>query len=123
LLVLQTGVPGEGVNSSCNLGNAASATAAPRSQTPTPPAPPAEIRFIGYTAWRKRCDREVFFGGTVLFPAELPAIDCRPTADMTPMTLWKPGFDEWERKVMLTPRTLSVVTGHPDHGKTSRQWS
>jgi twinkle protein len=42
---------------------------------------------------------------------------------MTPMTLWKPGFDEWERKVMLTPRTLSVVTGHPDHGKTSRQWS
>jgi hypothetical protein len=35
LLVLQTGVPGEGVNSSCNLGNAASATAAPRSRKPT----------------------------------------------------------------------------------------
>jgi hypothetical protein len=34
-LVLQTGVPGEGVNSSCNLGNAASATAAPRSLKPT----------------------------------------------------------------------------------------
>jgi hypothetical protein len=85
-LALQTGVPGEGVNSRCNLGNAASATAAPRSRTPTPPAPPAEIRFIGHTAWRKRCDRAFaswnLFDGTVLFPAELPAIDCRPTADM-----------------------------------------
>ena len=86
MLALQTGVPGEGVNSRCNLGNAASATAAPRSRTPTPPAPPAEIRFIGHTAWRKRCDRAFaswnLFDGTVLFPAELPAIDCRPTADM-----------------------------------------
>src|SRR6267142_2486443 len=64
----------------------ASAPAAPRSRTPTPPAPPAEIRFIGHTAWRRRCDRHsprgVFFDGTVLFPAELPAIDCRRTADM-----------------------------------------
>jgi len=34
-LALQTGVPGEGVNSSCNLGNAAGATAAPRSRTLT----------------------------------------------------------------------------------------
>src|SRR5450631_1551903 len=29
-----------------------------------------------------------------------------------PMTLWYPGFDEWERKVRLAPRTRSVVTGH-----------
>jgi hypothetical protein len=29
------------------------------------------------------------------------------------MVLWKPGFPEWERKIMLAPRTLSVVTGHP----------
>lgn len=36
-----------------------------------------------------------------------------------PMTLWDPGFPEWERKVMLAPRTLSVVTGHPGHGKTA----
>lgn len=36
-----------------------------------------------------------------------------------PMTLWEPGFPEWERKVMLAPRTLSVVTGHPGHGKTA----
>lgn len=33
-------------------------------------------------------------------------------------TLWRPGFSEWESKVMLAPRTLSVVTGHPGHGKT-----
>jgi twinkle protein len=36
-----------------------------------------------------------------------------------PMVLWEPGFPEWERKVMLAPRTLSVVTGHPGHGKTA----
>jgi twinkle protein len=35
-----------------------------------------------------------------------------------PLTLWSPGFQEWESKVMLAPRTLSVVTGHPGHGKT-----
>lgn len=36
-----------------------------------------------------------------------------------PLTLWQPGFPEWESKVMLAPRTLSVVTGHPGHGKTA----
>jgi twinkle protein len=35
-----------------------------------------------------------------------------------PLTLWDPGFPEWESKVRLAPRTLSVVTGHPGHGKT-----
>ena len=35
-----------------------------------------------------------------------------------PLTLWNPGFQEWENKVQLAPRTLSVVTGHPGHGKT-----
>lgn len=33
-------------------------------------------------------------------------------------TLWNPGFPEWESKIMLAPRTLSVATGHPGHGKT-----
>lgn len=37
----------------------------------------------------------------------------------SPMVLWEPGFPEWERKIMLAPRTLSVVTGHPGHGKTA----
>jgi len=36
-----------------------------------------------------------------------------------PMALWQPGFEEWDRKVILAPRTLSVVTGHPGHGKTT----
>lgn len=36
-----------------------------------------------------------------------------------PLTLWNPGFPEWESKVMLAPKTLSVVTGHPGHGKTA----
>jgi len=36
-----------------------------------------------------------------------------------PMTIWHPGFPEWEGKVLLAPRTLSVVTGHPGHGKTA----
>ena len=35
------------------------------------------------------------------------------------LTLWRPGFPEWESKVMLAPRTLGVVTGHPGHGKTT----
>lgn len=39
-----------------------------------------------------------------------------------PLVLWQPGFPEWESKVMLAPRTLSVVTGHPGHGKTAL-WS
>lgn len=36
-----------------------------------------------------------------------------------PLTLWEPGFPEWESKIRLAPRTLSVVTGHPGHGKTA----
>jgi twinkle protein len=39
-----------------------------------------------------------------------------------PLTLWDPGFPEWESKIKLAPRTLSVVTGHPGHGKTA-MWS
>lgn len=34
------------------------------------------------------------------------------------LTIWRTGFPEWEGKVYLAPRTLSVVTGHPGHGKT-----
>ena len=38
--------------------------------------------------------------------------------DPPPLTLWSSGFSEWDAKLMLAPRTLSVVTGHPGHGKT-----
>jgi twinkle protein len=37
----------------------------------------------------------------------------------SPMVLWRPGFPEWESRILLAPRTLSVVTGHPGHGKTA----
>ncbi|ACK51688.1 hypothetical protein Msil_2768 [Methylocella silvestris BL2] len=46
----------------------------------------------------------------------------RELPEPAPLTLWRPGFPEWESKVMLAPRTLSVVTGHPGHGKTAL-WS
>jgi twinkle protein len=36
-----------------------------------------------------------------------------------PLTLWKPGFPEWESKVRLARGTFSVVTGQPGHGKTA----
>ncbi len=36
----------------------------------------------------------------------------------SPLALWNPGFPQWESKIMLAPRTLSVVSGHPGHGKT-----
>jgi twinkle protein len=35
-----------------------------------------------------------------------------------PLQVWNPGFPQWEKKLLLAPRTLSVVTGHPGHGKT-----
>src|SRR5579862_492420 len=35
-----------------------------------------------------------------------------------PLSVWHPGFSEWENKLLLAPRALSVVTGHPGHGKT-----
>lgn len=38
--------------------------------------------------------------------------------DPPAFTLWNPGFPEWESKIRLAPRTMSVVTGHPGHGKT-----
>lgn len=42
----------------------------------------------------------------------------RDMPEPPPLTIWEPGFPEWESKVRLAPRTLSVVTGHPGHGKT-----
>lgn len=36
-----------------------------------------------------------------------------------PLEIWRPGFPEWESKLAFAPTTLSVVTGHPGHGKTT----
>lgn len=32
--------------------------------------------------------------------------------------LWQPGYPEWESKLRFAPTTVSVLTGHPGHGKS-----
>jgi twinkle protein len=62
--------------------------------------------------------RDLVTEGALPWPIEgLYRLDELP--EPPPLTLWRPGFPEWENKVLLAPRTLSVVTGHPGHGKTS----
>jgi len=36
-----------------------------------------------------------------------------------PLEIWQPDFREWESKLAFAPTTVSVVTGHPGHGKTT----
>ena len=61
--------------------------------------------------------RELVTEGALPWPVEgLYRLNELP--EPVPLSLWNPGFPEWESKVMLAPRTLSVVTGHPGHGKT-----
>jgi twinkle protein len=62
--------------------------------------------------------RELVSEGALQWPIEgIYRLNDLP--EPAPLTLWNPGFAEWERKVLLAPRTLSVVTGHPGHGKTT----
>ncbi len=62
--------------------------------------------------------RELVTDGAQLWPFDgLYRLSQLP--DIPPLTLWQPGFPEWERKVMLAARTMSVVTGNPGHGKTA----
>jgi twinkle protein len=35
------------------------------------------------------------------------------------LEVWRPGFPEWESKLAFAPTMLSVVTGHPGHGKST----
>ena len=37
----------------------------------------------------------------------------------TPMEIWHPGFYGWKGKLAFASKTVSVVTGHPGHGKTT----
>lgn len=61
--------------------------------------------------------RELVTDGALQWPVQgLYRLDELP--EPAPLPLWLPGFPEWENKVRLAPRTLSVVTGHPGHGKT-----
>jgi len=39
--------------------------------------------------------------------------------EQEPLKPWYSGFQGWRKKMQFAPGTLSVVTGHPGHGKTS----
>lgn len=43
-------------------------------------------------------------------------------AEPAKLIRWHPGFADWQNKLYLAPGMLSVVTGHPGHGKT-QLWS
>jgi len=86
-VTLQTVCRVKAVNSSCNLGKADSAPPpAPRCAHARlqhrPPKFASSVTWLGESAAIWHSPPGVFFDGTVLFPAELPAIDCRPTSDM-----------------------------------------
>lgn len=38
--------------------------------------------------------------------------------EQAPLETWKPGFPEWESKLLFAAKTVSVVTGYPGSGKT-----
>ena len=62
--------------------------------------------------------RELVTDGSLPWPVDgIYRISGLP--EPSPLVLWNPGFPEWESRVRLAPRTLSVVTGHPGHGKTA----
>lgn len=62
--------------------------------------------------------REILTKGPVPWPVE-GLFRMSEIPDPPPLTLWDPGWSEWEGKVRLAPGKLSVFTGHPTHGKTS----
>lgn len=65
----------------------------------------------------KEALRELVSEGALPWPVEgLYTLSQLP--EPAPLVLWEPGFPEWEGKVKLAPGTMSVVTGHPGHGKT-----
>jgi twinkle protein len=57
----------------------------------------------------------------VTFPLQQPAglLSLSDMPERPPLKPWYSGFVEWRNKIALAPRTLSVVTGHPGHGKSS----
>lgn len=65
--------------------------------------------------------RDLALYGSVPWPAE-GVYMMSEIADPEKLTCWHPGFIEWGNKMMLAPGMLSVVTGHPGHGKT-QMWS
>jgi len=61
--------------------------------------------------------RDLVENGSLPFPVEgLYRLSELP--EPIPLKTWSCGFPEWEDKIRLAPGTMSVVTGHPGHGKT-----
>lgn len=60
---------------------------------------------------------DLVYNGSLPWPAE-GVFRMSEVANPPAMSVWYPGFDGWGRKLGLAPGTLSVVTGHPGHGKT-----
>ncbi len=62
--------------------------------------------------------RDLVEDGSLMWPAEGLFTMSRVPAPAE-LDIWYPGFDNWGRKLMLAPGMMSVVTGHPGHGKTA----
>lgn len=61
--------------------------------------------------------RDLVENGALVFPIKglyrLHELSTPPA-----LTVWDTGFSPWMGKIALADRSLSVVTGHPNHGKT-----
>jgi len=61
--------------------------------------------------------RDLILNGALPWPQEgLFRLSELPTPP--PLTIWKPSIGGFEDRIHLAPRTLSLVTGQPGHGKT-----
>ena len=64
---------------------------------------------------------ELVRDGALPWPAE-GVYTMDQIAEPAHVARWHPGFADWGNKLFLAPGMLSVVTGHPGHGKT-QLWS
>lgn len=55
----------------------------------------------------------------VQFPEPAGLLSLRDMPERPPIKTWYSGFPEFRNKIALAPRTLSVVSGHPGHGKST----
>jgi twinkle protein len=55
----------------------------------------------------------------IQFPSPAGLVSLRDLPEPPPLIPWYSGFPEFRHKMQFAPAMLSVVTGHPGHGKTS----
>jgi twinkle protein len=55
----------------------------------------------------------------IKFPSPAGLVSLRDLPEPPPLIPWYSGYPEFRDKMQLAPGMLSVVTGHPGHGKTS----